>query len=84
MNTPIRELVESNKIVDLDERPKAVFVGDTHGDLEASQLVLERFESELDDEETYLVFLGDFVDRGDRSKENIWVGCFSWCSSFSF
>lgn len=71
MDTPISEIVENSKMVDLDERPQVVFVGDTHGDLEASQLVWERFEAEVDNEETYLVFLGDYVDRGRRSKENI-------------
>jgi len=61
----------------LDHEPKlielrrgarwAVFVGDTHGDLEASRRVIARYlRSEMK-----LIFLGDYVDRGPHSRENI-------------
>lgn len=46
---------------------QVIFVGDTHGDLEATQRVLERFGSA----DTVIVFLGDYVDRGPHSKENL-------------
>lgn len=46
---------------------RAVFVGDTHGDLDASQRVLERYA----DDRTVIVFLGDYVDRGPQSRENL-------------
>mgnify|MGYP005662060601 CR=1 FL=1 len=46
---------------------RAVFVGDTHGDLEATSIVLQRY---LDAEST-IVFLGDYVDRGPASEENL-------------
>ncbi len=36
MSAEIFDLIEDNKIVNLDNRSRAVFVGDTHGDLEAS------------------------------------------------
>ena len=39
--------------------------------MEASQLIWERYGSEVTEEESYLVFLGDYVDRGKKSKENI-------------
>jgi len=42
-------------------------VGDTHGDLEATQAVVGRFFRE----DTVLVFLGDYVDRGPQSRENL-------------
>ena len=71
MDRRIPDFVEKQKLVELDERPKAVFVGDTHGDLEASERVWDRFGEEVTDGEIYLVFLGDYVDRGSRSKENI-------------
>lgn len=46
---------------------RVVFVGDTHGDLDASERVVEGHWSEG----MVLVFLGDYVDRGPRSRENL-------------
>ncbi len=45
----------------------AVFVGDTHGDLDATEEVFRRYASR----EATIVFLGDTVDRGPRSRENL-------------
>jgi predicted phosphodiesterase len=42
-------------------------VGDTHGDLDASQQVIQRYLKKP----YHIVFLGDYVDRGDYSDENI-------------
>lgn len=55
------------RLVELSSGGRAVFVGDTHGDLEASQTVIARYL----DEQTILVFLGDYVDRGPHSLENL-------------
>ncbi|MCS6902842.1 MAG: serine/threonine protein phosphatase [Candidatus Bipolaricaulota bacterium] len=55
------------RLIELPARGRAVFVGDTHGDYEASQTVIERYL----DSETVLVFVGDYVDRGPHSLENI-------------
>jgi hypothetical protein len=55
------------KLLHLPNFGKAIFVGDTHGDLEASRSVVERY---LTDNHK-VVFLGDYVDRGDSSRENI-------------
>ena len=44
-----------------------IFVGDTHGDLEATEKIIRRY---LKSDNT-LVFLGDYVDRGPASLENI-------------
>jgi hypothetical protein len=46
---------------------KVVFVGDTHGDLEATERIIRRYLKPRNK----LVFLGDYVDRGPASLENI-------------
>jgi len=46
---------------------RVVFVGDTHGDFEATSKVIERYLKPGNK----LVFLGDYVDRGPASLENI-------------
>lgn len=60
-------LEKEPKLIELPQRGKAVFVGDTHGDIYATKYIIE----------TYLtgghiiIFLGDYVDRGEYSRENI-------------
>ena len=55
------------RLLRLPSRGKVVFVGDTHGDLDATQEVIRRYLKE----NSKIVFLGDYVDRGRYSKENI-------------
>jgi hypothetical protein len=54
------------KLIEL-ESGKVIFVGDTHGDLEASERVTRRYLKP----KNRLVFLGDYVDRGPASLENV-------------
>jgi len=54
------------KLIEL-ESGKVVFVGDTHGDLEATEEIIGRYLKLRNK----LVFLGDYVDRGPASLENI-------------
>jgi len=63
-----REIFErESRLIELREAERVVFVGDTHGDLEATQLVVKRYFQPG----AVLVFLGDYVDRGPHSRENV-------------
>lgn len=55
------------KLIEIKSAKKIIFVGDTHGDLEASRKVIENYLKP----ENKIVFLGDYVDRGKFSKENL-------------
>jgi len=61
------QLEAQGRLIRLPEDRPVVFVGDTHGDLEATQRVLSRHAPA---EET-IIFLGDAVDRGPDSAENL-------------
>jgi predicted phosphodiesterase len=60
-------LEKESRLIQIPSRGKVVFVGDTHGDLEASQRVAQQYLKKP----YRIVFLGDYVDRGDYSEENI-------------
>jgi predicted phosphodiesterase len=63
----VRIFEKESRLIHLPSQGKVVFVGDTHGDLDASQEVIHRYL-----EKPYrIVFLGDYVDRGDQAEENI-------------
>jgi hypothetical protein len=64
----VRELLaRDQRLIRLQAKGKAVFVGDTHGDLDATETVFrEYFKPGYT-----LIFLGDYVDRGPDSRENI-------------
>ncbi len=55
------------QLISLQQKGRIVFAGDTHGDLDASQKIIRNYL----DNETRICFLGDYVDRGNLSKENI-------------
>jgi hypothetical protein len=60
-------LARDQRLIRLPAKGKAVFVGDTHGDFDATETIFrEYFKPEYT-----LIFLGDYVDRGDQSMENI-------------
>jgi predicted MPP superfamily phosphohydrolase len=60
-------LEKEPRLIELPSHGKGVFVGDTHGDLNASEEVIHRFSGK----DYIFVFLGDYVDRGALSVENI-------------
>ena len=55
------------KLIEIKEAKKVVFVGDTHGDLEASQKVIKEYLKPGNK----IIFLGDYVDRGPSSIQNL-------------
>jgi len=57
---------EEAKLIHL-ESGQDIFVGDTHGDLEATEKIVRRYLKPGNK----LVFLGDYVDRGPASIKNI-------------
>lgn len=60
-------LARESRLIRLPEKGKAVFVGDTHGDFDATENIFRLYFKPG----YTLVFLGDYVDRGDDSLENI-------------
>ena len=60
-------LARDNRLIRLPAKGKAVFVGDTHGDFEATETIFRLYFKPG----FRLVFLGDYVDRGDESMTNI-------------
>ncbi|MCM8764581.1 MAG: serine/threonine protein phosphatase [Candidatus Omnitrophica bacterium] len=55
------------RVIQLPQTGKAVMVGDTHGDLQASRSIIKQYGKK----KYHIVFLGDYVDRGEKSRENI-------------
>ena len=60
-------MVEGKNLIELKNDKDTVFVGDTHGDAETSKRIINSYP--LGDYR--IIFLGDYVDRGKQSKENI-------------
>jgi len=60
-------MLSGKKIVNIKKAKKVVFVGDTHGDLDVSQKIIKDYLKR----ENKIIFLGDYVDRGPFSKENL-------------
>jgi len=61
------EIFKELKLIEIKKVEKIIFVGDTHGDLEASQKVVKDYLKSGNK----IVFLGDYVDRGPHLKENL-------------
>jgi hypothetical protein len=55
------------RLLEIPDKGQTVFVGDTHGDFDATKTVVRRYLGG----DRKLVFLGDYVDRGEASRANI-------------
>ncbi len=63
-----REVLASEpNLIELPDHGRVVLVGDTHGDRDATENVISKYLKNP----YIIVFLGDYVDRGEFSKENI-------------
>ena len=68
--------VVMDRLVKLDPVGEALVIGDLHGDLESLRTILEGsgFIQKMDSsEKAYLIFLGDYGDRGSQSAEVYYV-----------
>lgn len=64
----VAEIFEKQgRLIELPKDKTIVFVGDTHGDREATERVFDRFLNT----NHVIVFLGDYVDRGPDSAGNL-------------
>jgi len=63
-----RYLELEKKLIEIEPKDRIVFVGDTHGDFDATQMVFNRYSPE--NPRNKIVLLGDYVDRGSKSREN--------------
>jgi len=66
LNEAEKRFASEAKLIKL-ESGKVIFVGDTHGDLEATEKIMHKYLKS----DNKIVFLGDYVDRGPDSLENI-------------
>ena len=60
-------LEKESRLIHLPSRGKIVFVGDTHGDVDATEQVIHHYLKTP----YRITFLGDYIDRGPSSRENI-------------
>lgn len=72
----IGELRVTGRLIHAQPRGEAIIIGDIHGDLESLRHIIhesEFLEKALCGRESYLIFLGDYGDRGEHSPEVYYV-----------
>lgn len=62
-------------LVNISSGEKAIVVGDIHGDLDSLTKIFKgsRFIKRVEKDKVYLIFLGDYGDRGEETPEVYWV-----------
>jgi predicted phosphodiesterase len=65
-------------LVKLEIPQRLIVIGDIHGDYGVLNTILSKinYERYLSDEHNKLIFLGDYIDRGQRSPEVLYAVCF--------
>lgn len=70
-----QEYFVDGKIAYLPSKGDAVFIGDTHGDSQTTESIIEQVKfienMEQGDKSRILVFLGDYADRGKNDARNL-------------
>jgi len=68
---PENEILRQGDLVFLPANGECLFIGDLHGDVDSLNAILKEtnFEEKLRKNRGYLVFLGDYLDRGDQELE---------------
>jgi len=71
VENPENEILRSGDLVFLPAQGECLFIGDIHGDRDSLNAILKEtnFEEKLKEGQGYLVFLGDYLDRGDQEIE---------------
>jgi len=60
-------ILSEDRLIKIEGEGKYIFVGDTHGELQVSEAVISNFLNG----QNKIIFLGDYVDRGPKSLENV-------------
>jgi len=64
----LRQIFKAEPNIIKIKKGPCIFIGDTHGDLNASKHAVQKL---LKAENSTLIFLGDYVDRGAQQLENV-------------
>ncbi|NHI94198.1 MAG: hypothetical protein EAX96_17030 [Candidatus Lokiarchaeota archaeon] len=62
-------LEKESMLIKLDDISNSIIIGDTHGDYISSEYLINKYIN--DNKIKYIIFLGDYVDRGPQQLENI-------------
>jgi len=73
---PIGSLQIVDRLIKMPPKGEAIMVGDIHGDLNSLMYILENtgfLKRSLKDKDIFMIFLGDYGDRGNYSPEVYYI-----------